>query len=55
MAKSFKGHLEALPPPKVNAGYRFGNPTFAGTYRSYRIAAENGPSVTAVELPEIEP
>jgi hypothetical protein len=25
-----EGHLEALPPPRLNAGYQFSNPTFAG-------------------------
>jgi hypothetical protein len=28
---SVKGHLEALPPPRLNAGYQFSSPTFAGS------------------------
>ena len=27
---SHLGHLEALPPPRLNAGYQFSNPTFDG-------------------------
>jgi hypothetical protein len=33
-----RGHLEALPLPRPNAGYRVQYPTFAGAHSSYRIA-----------------
>jgi len=44
------GQLEAIPLPRLNGGYPFGNRAYAGPLRGYRIAPEADQGVRPDEI-----